>query len=56
MLIFDIDSITSEGDRNIVLKGSGDDKLFFEQNFNTSYEGKIDNSNIKIVEKHYIYK
>lgn len=52
MLIFDIDSISSEGDKNIVLKGSGNDKLFFEQNTNTSYEGKIDNSNMH---KNYCY-
>lgn len=50
--IFDIDSISSEGDLNIALKGSTNDKYFFENNNTTTYEGKIDKSNMH---KNYHY-
>lgn len=44
-LVFDIDSITSQGDKNIILKGSPQDETFYKENINLIYMGKIDTDN-----------
>lgn len=41
ILIFDIDSITSRGDSNIILKGAPQDEQFFKENINAVYTGKF---------------
>lgn len=51
-LLFDVDSISTAGDSNIVLKGSENDKVFYEKNYNSSFIGKIDVSNMH---KNYLY-
>ena len=51
-LVFDIDAITSKGDKNIILKGSPQDESFFEENVNLVYTGKLDNDNMH---KNYHY-
>lgn len=43
---FDVDSITSQGDKTIILKGSPQDNTFFNENINPSYLGKIDQTNM----------
>lgn len=45
-LIFDIDSITSEGDKTIIMKGSPQDEEFYKQNYTTTYVGKMDGDNM----------
>lgn len=45
-LIFDIDSITSKGDRSIIMKGSPQDEDFYKQNYTTTYLGKTDGDNM----------
>lgn len=45
-LIFDIDSITSEGDKTIIMKGSPQDEDFYKQNYTTTYVGKMDGDNM----------
>ncbi len=47
-LIFDVDSITSEGDKTIIMKGSPQDEQFYKENYTTTYMGKtdIDNSHV----------
>lgn len=45
-LVFDIDSITSEGDKNIILKGSPQSEAFYKQNINLLYTGKLDEENM----------
>lgn len=44
-LVFDIDSITSEGDKTIIMKGSPQDEEFYRQNVSTTYVGKMDIDN-----------
>lgn len=51
-LVFNVDSMTSEGDKTIILKGArGDDKAF-KENYTTKYAGKIDDDNMH---KNYNY-
>lgn len=45
-LIFDIDSITSEGDKTIILKGSPQDMDFFNSHIRAVYVGKLDSDNM----------
>lgn len=45
-LIFDIDSITSEGDKTIIMKGSPKDMEFFKNHTNRIYVGKLDTDNM----------
>ena len=45
-LIFDIDSITSEGDKTIIMKGSPQDMEFFENHVRPTYVGRIDTDNM----------
>ncbi|CAG7580904.1 MAG: putative hydrolase [uncultured marine phage] len=45
-LIFDIDSITSEGDKSIIMKGSPQDMEFFENHVRPTYVGRIDTDNM----------
>jgi predicted chitinase/phage terminase large subunit-like protein len=45
-LVFDIDSITSEGDKTIILKGQPQDENFYKENVNLIYNGKLDNDNM----------
>ena len=42
LLIFDVESQTSDGSKSIILKGEPDDNSFFENNTNFYYSGKID--------------
>lgn len=42
LLIFDVDSITTEGDKTIILKGQPGDEEFFRQNINNIWIGKLD--------------
>lgn len=44
-LIFDVDSITSEGDKTIILKGNPTDEKYFKDNYSTVWTGKIDVDN-----------
>jgi hypothetical protein len=44
-LIFDLDSITSKGDKTIILKGNPQDNEFFNLNTRTRYLGKTDFDN-----------
>ncbi len=53
-LVFDVDSITSEGDKNIILKGSPQSETFYKQNVNLVYTGKIDDDNMHL-NYHYSY-
>jgi len=45
-LIFDIDSITSEGDKTIIMKGSPKDMQFFDNHIKPVYVGKLDTDNM----------
>lgn len=45
-LVFDIDSITSEGDKTIILKGQPQDESFYKENVNLIYNGKLDGDNM----------
>lgn len=45
-LIFDIDSITSEGDKTIIMKGSPKDNEFFNNHIKPMYVGKLDTDNM----------
>lgn len=45
-LIFDIDSITSQGDKTIILKSSPQDEEFFKENVSTTFTGRIDTDNM----------
>lgn len=45
-LIFDIDSITSRGDKSIILKGAPQDDSFFTENTQIIYAGKLDTDNM----------
>ena len=51
-LIFDIDSQTSDGSKNIILKGAPGDSKEQSENYRTKYSGKIDTMN---VHKNYYY-
>ncbi len=44
-LIFDVDSITSEGSKTIIMKASPQDEQFYKENYTTTYVGKIDSDN-----------
>ena len=50
--IFDIDSLTSDGSKSIILKGSKYDTDDFNNSFTTKYMGKMDLDN---VHKNYLY-
>lgn len=51
-LKFEIDSLNSESGDNIILKGSPGDNKELQNNYNTSYGGKIDTDNIH---QNYMY-
>src|SRR5574343_73605 len=51
-LIFDIDSITAQGDKTIILKSSPQDEEFFKENVSTTFTGRIDTDNMH---KNYNY-
>jgi len=51
-LVFDVDSITSEGNQTIILKGGPQDEKFFSENINLIYNGKLDPDNMH---KNYLY-
>ena len=51
-LIFDIDSITSKGDKTIILKGAPGDDEFFKEHVLNTYMGRMDKDN---VHKNYHY-
>lgn len=42
LLIFDVDSITSEGDKTIILKGKPGEEDFFSENISNIWVGKLD--------------
>jgi hypothetical protein len=44
-LVFNIDSITSQGDKSIILKGAPQDETFYKENVNLVYMGKMDTDN-----------
>lgn len=52
ILVFDIDSITSEGNKHIILKGSPQDEKYFREHVTTTYTGKLDTDNMH---KNYNY-
>ena len=43
LLIFDVDSITSQGDKTIIMKGKPGDENFFKNNVSNIWVGKLDN-------------
>lgn len=45
-LIFDVDSITSQGDKSIIMKGPAQDETFFKDNTQLVYTGKLDSDNM----------
>lgn len=45
LLVFNVDSITSQKNNSIILKGSPQDEDFFKMNTNTYYVGKFDSDN-----------
>ena len=45
-LVFDVDSITSKGDKTILLKGAPQDETFYNENINLVYSGKLDMDNM----------
>ena len=51
-LVFDVDSTTSDGNKNIILKGRENDPNYFKDNYTTKFTGKIDTDN---VHKNYNY-
>jgi predicted chitinase len=51
-LIFDVDSITSDGNKSIIMKGQPQDETFFKNNVNLIYTGKLDSDNMH---KNYHY-
>ena len=51
-LVFDVDSITSRGDKSIIMKGAPQDESFFNENVNLIYTGKLDVDNMH---KNYHY-
>lgn len=46
ILSFGVDSITSEGDKTIILKGAPQDETFFNDNVKPVYAGKLDSDNM----------
>lgn len=44
-LVFDVDSITSEGTQTVILKGSPQDEKYFKDNYSSVWMGKIDKDN-----------
>ena len=46
LLVFNIDSITSQDKKTIILKGSPQDDTFFNLNTNTYFLGKLDDDNV----------
>jgi hypothetical protein len=50
--VFDIDTITSAGDKSIIMKGSPQDDSFFAEHIVETYLGKIDSDNMH---KNYNY-
>ena len=44
-LVFTVDSITSPGDKSVILKGAPQDETFYKDNNTTTYTGKIDTDN-----------
>lgn len=51
-LIFNIDSLTSEGDKTVILKGAPSDTKELESNYRTQFQGRVDLEN---VHKNYLY-
>lgn len=51
-LIFNVDSLTSQGDDKVILKGLPTDKSELETNFRTIFSGRVDMEN---VHKNYLY-
>jgi hypothetical protein len=51
-LIFDIDSLTSDGEKTVILKGQPGDEKELKTNFRTIFGGRIDMEN---VHKNYLY-
>lgn len=47
-LVFDVDSTTTDGAKSHILKGGGDDKEAFDNNYVTKYQGKIDTDNTHV--------
>jgi hypothetical protein len=45
-LVFNVDSITSDTDKSIILKGAPQDEKFFNENINLTYNGKLDEDNM----------
>lgn len=44
-LVFDVDSITSEGTKTVILKGAPQDESYFKDNYSSVWMGKIDMDN-----------
>ena len=51
-LIFNIDSLSSEGDKTVILKGTPNDTSELETNYRTEFKGRVDMEN---VHKNYLY-
>ncbi len=51
-MVFDVDSITSEGDKTIIMKGSPQDEKYFKEHTTTTLMGKLDEDNMH---KNYYY-
>lgn len=51
-LIFNVDSLTTQNDKNVILKGGPNDKTELESNFRTMFQGRVDMEN---VHKNYLY-
>ena len=53
-MVFDIDSITSEGDKTIIMKGSPQDEDYFKEHVTATLMGKLDSDNMH-KNYHYAY-
>jgi hypothetical protein len=53
-LQFDVDALTGEADKKILLRGAPQDESFFKENVNFKYSGKIDTDNMH-KNYHYAY-
>lgn len=53
-LLFNIDSLTSQNDKLIILKGAPEDKRELETNYISSWDGKIDTDNVHVNYKYAI--
>jgi len=51
-LVFDIDSLTSDGEKTVILKGTPTDTKELETNYRTQYQGRVDLEN---VHQNYLY-